>query len=276
MNVPLELRSLYRGGRLLPFIGAGVSASVTWQDGTCFRNGPTWEQVVNQAAFELGFEDVSLLRTRGTDLQILEFFRIKFSGYTRLINWLVRNMNPPDEAILKSAILTELVQMAHCSIIYTTNFDDFIERSFGLHKRDCRSVVIEEHMRVMPGSTQIVKFHGDWSYPEHMVLTESDYERRMAFDAPMDIRLWSDLLNKSVLFLGYSFRDPNVAYLFHQVKKRFANLPNTSSGRRAYIAVEEPSQFERSLFGERNIEVIPIDSRDRTGQIAELLNTIRS
>src|SRR3954463_4230371 len=93
---------------------------------------------------------------------------------------------------------------------------------------------------------------------------------------PMDLRLWSDLLNRSVLFLGYSFRDPNVAYLFRQVKERFARLPNTSSGRRAYIVVQDPSQFERRLFQERNIEVIHIDGRGRTEAVAALLNDIRS
>ena len=131
-------------------------------------------------------------------------------------------------------------------------------------------------MRSAPDATEIIKFHGDWNHPDRMVLTESDYERRMAFSEPMDLRLWSDLLNRSVLFLGYSFRDPNVAYLFRQVKERFERLPNTSSGRRAYIVVQDPSQFERRLFQERNIEVIPIDGKGRTEAVAEILNDIRS
>lgn len=276
MSAPLELRSLYRDGRLLPFIGAGVSASVEWPTTGATGRGPSWEEVVNRAALELGFQDPQLIRARGTDLQILEYFKLKFSGHTRLTNWLVKNVNPPNDAILKSPIHKELAQMTVCSIFYTTNFDDFIERSFELRGRKHRAVVIEEHMRPEPGTTEVIKFHGDWNHPDRMVLTESDYERRMEFKAPMDLRLWSDLLNRSVLFLGYSFRDPNVAYLFRQVKERFEKLPNTSSGRRAYIVVPDPSQFERRLFQERNIEVIPIDGRSRTDAIAELLNDIRS
>jgi hypothetical protein len=276
MSVLLDLRSLYRDGRLLPFIGAGISASVEWNDGTNDRRGPSWEQLVNRAALELGFQDARLIRARGTDLQILEYFKLKFSGHSRLTNWLLLNMNPPDEAILKSPIHTEISKMMLCKIIYTTNFDNFLERSFALHNRDCSPVVVEEDIGTKHGSTEIVKFHGDWNHPNRLVLTESDYQRRMEFKDSMDLRLWSDLLNRSVLFLGYSFRDPNVQYLFWQVRERFSNLPNTSSGRRAYIAVEEPSQFERRLFRERNIEVIPIDSRDRTKAVVELLNTIWS
>lgn len=253
-----------------------MSASVEWRDGERMLRGPSWEEIVNQAAVELGFEVPQLIRARGTDLQILEYFKLKFNGHTRLTNWLLKNMDPPDEAIKSSAIHSELANMQSCSIIYTTNFDDFIERSFKLHGRPHQVVAIEEHMRTAAGTTEIVKFHGDWNHPDRMVLTESDYERRMAFSEPMDLRLWSDLLNRSVLFLGYSFRDPNVSYLFRQVKERFARLPNTSSGRRAYIVVQDPSQFERRLFQERNIEVIPIDGKGRTEAVAAILNDIRS
>ena len=275
MTVP-ELRSLYRDGRLLPFVGAGVSASVKWRDGDQERRGPTWDELVRRAAYELGFEDVQLVRARGTDLQILEYFRLQFSGYARLTNWLVRQMVPPDDALRESAIHSELVKMEKCSVIYTTNFDDFIERSFKLNHRPHKAVAIEEQMRTDNGIAEVVKFHGDWNHPDRMVLTESDYEKRMEFKTPMDLRLWSDLLNRSILFLGYSFRDPNIAYLFRQVRERFAQLPNSTYGYRAHIVVPEPSHFEKRLFQERNIEVITIDSHDLTTQVATLLNDIRS
>ena len=275
MTVP-ELRSLYRDGRLLPFVGAGVSASVKWRDVDQERRGPTWDELVRRAAYELGFEDVQLVRARGTDLQILEYFRLQFSGYARLTNWLVRQMVPPDDALRESAIHSELVKMEKCSVIYTTNFDDFIERSFKLNHRPHKAVAIEEQMRTDNGIAEVVKFHGDWNHPDRMVLTESDYEKRMGFETPMDLRLWSDLLNRSILFLGYSFRDPNIAYLFRQVRERFAQLPNSTYGYRAHIVVPEPSHFEKRLFQERNIEVITIDSHDLTTQVATLLNDIRS
>ncbi len=271
-----DLRRLYRDGRLLLFVGAGVSASVEWNDGRRSYRGPTWDEVVRYAAHELGFTKASLLRARGTDLQILEYFKLNFNGYAKLTNWLVREMNPPDEVLGASVIHQELAKMTSCRLIYTTNFDDFIERSFGLHKRVHKVVAVERHMGPEEGVTEVVKFHGDWNHPTQMVLTESDYEKRMEFTSPMDLRLWSDLLNRTVLFVGYSFRDPNVAYLFRLVKERFAGLADTAGGYRAHIVVEEPFRFERSLFQERNIQVIPIDSGDRTGQVANLLEQIRS
>ena len=276
MSASLELKTLYRDGRILPFIGAGVSASVEWTEGGETKRGPSWGELVERAAHELGFDSAELLRVRGTDLQILEYYKLKFSGHTRLTNWLLLNMRPPDDAIRASSIHTELSAMDKCMTIYTTNFDDFVERGLALYGRTYQAVAIEEHMRPSPNTTEVIKFHGDWNHPDRMVLTESDYEKRMEFRSMMDRRLWSDLLNRSLLFLGYSFRDPNVAYLFRQVKEQFAGLPNTSSGRRAYIVIQDPSQFERRLFQERNIEVIAIEGPGRTDAIAGLLNDIRS
>lgn len=276
MSSVRELRSLYSDGRLLPFVGAGVSASVEWDAGGVALRGPSWEQLVDQAATELGFANAGLLRVRGTDLQILEYFKLKFGSHARLTNWLLQQMNPPDDALRRSPIHEALARLDGCSIIYTTNFDDFVERSLRLRGRSCRAVAIEAELAQSTSGTEVVKFHGDWDHPENLVLTESDYQRRMAFEEPMDLRLWSDLLNRSVLFLGYSFRDPNVAYLFHRINERLSKLPNTSSGRRAYIVLQDPSQFERQLFQERNIEVVHVDGVGRTEAVAELLNKIRS
>ena len=87
-----------------------------------------------------------MIRARGIDLQILEYFKLKFSGHIQLTNWLLLNMNPPDDEIRRSPIHNEFAQMRSCSIIYTANFDDFVERSFTFHERKHGAIAIEEHM----------------------------------------------------------------------------------------------------------------------------------
>ncbi len=74
----------------------------------------------------------------------------------------------------------------------------------------------------MADAVEIVKFHGDLSNPERMVLSESDYERRLKLAEVEDQRLLSDVLGRAILFfLGYSFRDWNVSYLFRIVNDQF-------------------------------------------------------
>lgn len=284
VNCPPQLRALYQEGRLIPFIGAGISASISWTQNGNAHHGPTWAELVDQAARLVGFDDPELLRVRGTDLQILEYFKLKkHDEIGELVTWLVQNMNPSDADLKASPILAELAAMERCQMIYTTNYDDFVERALRAHGRGCTRIAIEGHVADTLKSRaegdgvscEIIKFHGDLTAIETMVLSDADYERRLTLQAVMDQRLRSDMLGRAVLFLGYSFRDWNVSYLFRLVNDTFHDLPASSGGRRAYIAVTDPSDFEYTLFRARNIEVIPITSRTRTEDLACLLQQIR-
>ena len=275
MNAPSELKRLYRQGRLIPFVGAGVSRSVEWQEGGVQKRGLLWNELVNGAIKMLGFSNPELARVRGTDLQIVEYFRRKKSGLAALTNWLVTEMRPPDDALRQSIIHRELCSLDECKIFYTTNFDDFLERSFDLHGRENKVIAIEKDMGKSIEGCEIVKFHGDFNNPNHMVLSESDYEKRFSFTSPMDLRLRSDMLGRSMLFIGYSFRDANVAYLFRLVTERLRNLTGSFPGKRAYIIVADPSDFERELFSAREIEVIPVNGKKITEQIGSILQDLR-
>ena len=89
MPAPPDLKRLYRDGRILPFVGAGASMNVNWRglDGRDLR-GPSWDELVDQAARMLGVEEPELLRMRGSPLQILEYFRAKKGSFAPLTNWL--------------------------------------------------------------------------------------------------------------------------------------------------------------------------------------------
>jgi hypothetical protein len=224
----------------------------------------------------MGFSDPALLRCRGTDQQILEYYKRKNSGQiAKLTNWLNRYMVPPDDALKDNVILRELAELSDCNLFYTTNYDDFLERSLALNGRKTSVVAVEAEMAGRGRSCEVVKFHGDWNHPDEIVLTERDYEQRLRLSRPLDLRLQADLLGRVILFLGYSFRDPNVAYLFSLFNERRGNM-GSRTGTRAYIAVSDPSDFERSLFAARGIEVIPIQGAERTKAIADLLAHIRN
>ncbi len=276
---PSELRDHYLSERVVPFVGAGVSMSVVWTQAGASKRGPSWAELVDQAALKLNFKDPELLRVRGTDLQILEYFKIKNSGqFASLTNWLYSEICPPDADLLKSPIHRELANLAKCRIFYTTNYDDFLERSFSLHKRPVRTIAVEADIAEpssVSGACEIVKFHGDLNHPDKMVLSESHYEKRLRLGSEMDYRLRSDMLGRVLLFLGYSFRDWNVSYIFRLINDIFRELPSSITGRRAFITVPDPSDFEFQLFRARNIEVIPVDGKDQTASISSLLSDMR-
>jgi hypothetical protein len=269
---PSELKRLYREKRVLPFVGAGVSMSVSWPDGQGKTlGGPSWGEMVSEAVRILGYDDPELLRMRGTDLQILEYFRIKKKNFAPLINWMVKRLDAPESALTASRLHKTLSDLENCPIFYTTNYDDFLERSFQAFGRNTQVIATEEDMGFNNTDTQVVKFHGDFNNPDEMVMSEVHYYKRMSLNAPMDLKLRSDLFGRAVIFIGYSFKDINIAYLFQTVNDTIARLPNSFSGKRAYIIVQNPSDFEIRLFDARNIEVIAAYGEDRTTAAAEIL-----
>lgn len=275
MECPLILKKAYKEGRVIPFIGAGVSMSVQWEQDGEKRRGPSWSELVEQATKGLGFETLDLARVRGTDLQILEYFKCKNSGQTaKLTNWLNKLMLPPDSSLLESKIHKKLAELDKCNIYYTTNYDNFIERSFELLDRKPTVVAVEAQMGSNHGC-EIVKFHGDLDHPDQIVLTELQYEERLSLSTAMDYKLLADLLGRVVVFIGYSFRDPNISYLFGLFTKQITTKTGARTGTRAYIAIPNPSDFEIKLFEARKIEVIPIDRFTQTDDISDLLSDMR-
>lgn len=275
MSCPEELRRLYHERRVVPFVGAGVSMSVSWSGGT--TRGPSWGEMVDQAITILGSNDPELLRLRGSDLQILEYFKIKIGDLAPLTHWLSREFAAATDAdILSSPILSELVELDRCSIFYTTNYDDFLERALRKFGRATQAITAERSIAHNRSDVEVVKFHGDFNSPTEMVVTESQYMDRMRLENAMDFKLRGDILGRAALFIGYSFRDPNVNYIFHLINRLFANLPDSFTGRRAYIVLTDPSDFERRLFQQRNIEVISVGSNDRPREIANLIREMRS
>lgn len=274
MTIPLELRQMYRQNRLIPFIGAGVSMGVSWDESGVRKKGPSWGEMVELAVSQLGVTDPRLLRTRGSDLQILEYYKLVNHGVGRLTNWLYANMRPPDDALRNSAVHSALARLDGCNTFYTTNYDDFIERAFALHGRPAHTIAIEAHMG-RNHATEVVKFHGDFNFPDSLVLTETDYQHRLRLESEMDFRLRSDLLGRGTLFIGFSFTDHNIAYIFWLVNRLFAQLPDSITGRRAYIVVADPSDFEMRLFRGRNIEILPVSRSTITKDIVDILEELR-
>lgn len=273
MSFPKDLKSVYKEGRLLPFIGAGVSMAVSWREGKLERRGLSWSELVDKASELLGFSDPDLLRVRGTDLQILEYFKlVKNNSPAELTNWIVNELRPPEKALKNSPIHQKLSKLENCKTFYTTNFDTFLEDSFKFLGRKNIVIAREQHMsRSVNEECEIIKFHGDLNNPDMLVLSEADYEGRLNLSTELDYRFMSDLLNRKVLFLGYSFRDPNVAYLFRKINEQFKKN-NRNGEPRAYIVIKNPSKFEKTLFSSRNIEIIPAETNNLTEFTSEVLD----
>lgn len=147
----------------------------------------------------------------------------------------VLNSHTNDKAIIIDAIKdkfnitynerksTYLDSIAKSTIdtIWTTNYDTLIEQCFETCEK--RVVVKNKDMDFQrefqhQGAIEILKIHGDIN-SDDVVITKNDYEDFYINYKVAIKRLEQDLLTKSILFIGYSYKDPNIQSIVNNVRQ---------------------------------------------------------
>lgn len=234
IEIPDELIALAAERRLIPFVGAGFSAALDL---------PSWETMLRELCAEidgsLTFEELELA-TGGDYLQIAEYLFLKCDKRIGPIRSQLERSLSVHKNPLTSGPHVELVNLGAAQI-YTTNYDDLIESTYKALDRPISTVVLPKDVALADTErTQIVKYHGDLKHENTLVLTESAYYKRLDFESPMDLKFRSDLLGKSVLFMGYSFRDVNIRIIWFKLMQMMRDIPEADR-RPSYIVRLEPN-----------------------------------
>lgn len=259
-----QLIQAYRSKRLILFVGAGVSMGLGL---------PSWRQLIDHMAKELGF-DPDIYRTFGNELTLAEFYRITKGQIGPLRSWMDREWHSPSTDISKSRI-HELIAACDFEIIYTTNYDRWIERAFDHYKKPYSKISnVGDLSAIGKDRTQIVKFHGDFDDDSSIVLDETSYLERLEFESPLDIKLRSDVLGRSVLFIGYSLNDINIRYLFYRLanlwKKSSRGVPQPMS----FIFSPKPNPVQEAVLAQWNIQMISVGTDDPGKALIELMEQL--
>ena len=260
-----KIKSLAQEKKLIPFIGAGFSIPLGL---------PSWDTLMRGLATQLDWDpDVFMQSGNNNYLQLAQFYELQKSR-GELRNELSKGMRITDDK-LKSSISHKLLAKLAPRSIYTTNYDEGIEDAFKLYSIPY-SVVrnINDLKTAKENSTLIYKFHGDFIDDDSLVLTESSYYDRMAFEDPLDIRLRSDVLNNTLLFLGYGFNDINTRYIFYKLSKINEQLKSSIDNWAAVMVTFGVSEIQRSILDHWNIKVIELDPVDKTKSVEKFLNEI--
>lgn len=142
--------------------------------------------------------------------------------------------------------------------IVTTNYDSYIEDAFGdkcIVKVSDRKLGIYEKGRVC-----IYKIHGDFSHPQHIIITKDDYAR---FSNDPNNLIWNEvkglMSKKAILFIGYSIEDVHVYnYLFEIIRKKKSN----KQYRHAYFVAPGISKENKKLLRLRGVTPINSTGKD--------------
>lgn len=189
------------------FVGAGISVPSK----LC-----TWASLLEPFA-----KTIDLRLNENDDLPQIAQFIVNENG---------NNRGPLIDAI-RNGFTRTLINSYHESLrktnlqtIWTTNYDTLLEDAFANFIKDVKthddaiSRTIDNHQ------IEIIKIHGciATSKSSEIVITQEDYEDYFIKRPATANRLRNDLLNKSFLFIGHGYGDPNIKNILVQAR-RYAN-----------------------------------------------------
>lgn len=144
--------------------------------------------------------------------------------------------------------------------IYTTNYDDLLERSYSRKERPhfAYSSNFDFGNRPSPNHLEIFKLHGtiqlDLSDGHHsrLILTTEDNEVVEDFREQLYDKLKSDLAFNNLIIIGYSLSDRDLS----EVIKRAINLRSKSGGAtKIYLLMYSPDDDRAGLHEARGLRV---------------------
>lgn len=232
-----EIADLIAQHKVLPFLGAGCSFKHLSID---------WDKIRDEMVNKIS-------PTSTNHLQVAEEYVNKY-GKIALCEFLGEKLLVEKFDDEKGEIYVHIMSL-DIPAIYTTNQDNVLEKCYEQYGRPINIIYdINGIANIIPSFPNYYKFHGDLKETDTVVFTNTDYDNRIKnSNNPLDIRLKSDVLSKSIVFIGYSFRDPNIQLLFKE-------LLNIFSGRlpKSYLIQYEPNKdFEKLLKEEYGI--IPVN-----------------
>ena len=141
---------------------------------------------------------------------------------------------------------------------WTTNYDRMIETALEASGKvvDVKHSVAQLKTTVRGRQALVYKMHGDAGDPDHAVLTKDDYEGYFRDREPFVTALSGDLVSKTILFVGFSFSDPNIDYVMsrvrvvlrHQPKQHYCILRSESRRPREKLTDFEYRQRQQNYF----------------------------
>jgi hypothetical protein len=224
------------------FVGAGVSLA---------SRLPTWKKLMAPLKDDLGPDADDL-----DPLQVAELYEVK-NGRSALVQYLKEQLGHVKFQLNKTH---ELLVSLPVQRIYTTNFDDLLEQA-SQKKQINRNVIYNaSHVGLSDTSMlSIIKLHGDLADPNSIVITARDFYSYAARNPAVADLLKVELQTRTVLFIGYSFNDPNLAMILGNAVTQAGSTPPL-----IYAIQFQPKELAVLAMKARGVTVIQIDAKPGT------------
>jgi Sir2- and TIR-associating SLOG family/SIR2-like domain len=195
-------------GRAGLFLGAGASIPAGFVN---------WGDLLSDIAAELELEI-----DRVSDLLTLAQYHVNHRSGRQKINQAIID---EFDKMARPAALHDAIVRLPIDEVWTTNYDHVIEDAYANAGRnpDVKSTAASVNVHKTGRDVSIYKMHGDSRDPAHAVLTRDDYERYSGSDrgSAFLAALGAALSNRTFLFIGFSFNDPNIGHVLSRMRLLF-------------------------------------------------------
>lgn len=183
------------------FVGAGLSKPCGM---------PDWGKLVEPYIMRLGLKNINVPYTR-----VLQYALKDKSEYSLFVSNLMalgENCNPQP--------VHRLIARLNLPRIWTTNYDRILESAYD---DECMRYQVAANdadiYNLYYDKNQIIKMHGSLTTEKmtDIVLLESEYENYIYFRRGIYQLLQNDIKSKSIIYLGFSFDDPNIRRIVSSV-----------------------------------------------------------
>lgn len=185
------------------FAGAGLSIDSGYVN---------WEDLLKDMAVEIGL-DVK----KEHDLISLTQYYVNFNcGRGSLNKKIITEFTKESKVNENHKILVSLPIKTY----WTTNYDNLIEKEFENQGYNVEVIFEQEKLNSPKPNLDVIiyKMHGDIQQPHKAVITKDDYEQYDKYRQAFSTLLQGDLITKTFMFIGFSFKDPNIDYILGRVK----------------------------------------------------------
>ena len=251
------------------FIGAGFSMSSGYVD---------WESLLKDIVMDLGLDP-----KKEHDLVTVAQYSVNQAGgnKTALTRTIVQNIGVSKKPEMGHRILARLPIHTY----WTTNYDKLIEKSLEDAKKVPDVKYTVQHLAVTRPERDVVvyKMHGDVDHSDKAVICKDDYEKYPFVMGQFASLLRGDLIEKTFLFVGFSFTDPNIDFILSRVRavldkdqrehyciqKKITQKPKETNADFEYRQLKQ-DYFIRDLK-RLNIQTVEVDDY---GDIPDLLEKV--
>lgn len=261
-----ELAEAVAKKKVILFAGSGISIGLGL---------PNARQLLQGLASGLGLETPEFM-TMGEMRDLAEYYTLERGSLAGLRDLLDGEWHSSDIDIAKSRV-HDLIVKLDFPIIYTTNYDRWLERAFEHYRVPYTKIVnVRDLLGIKSGATQIVKFHGDFDDVKSLVFAETSYLQRLELESPLDIKLRADILGKSILFIGSSLSDINLRFLLFKLTKAWQSEQYAQDQPRSYFFMARPNVVQERILSSRGIVSVAAQKDDLTHSLEHFLSELLS